>query len=248
MKPIQNTLYRINSGVRVDVHVLRLSPSTAREILGSYDLVLDCTDNAPTRYLLSDTCVALNRPLVSVSGAALQFDGQLCVYNYRDGPCYRCLFPRPPSPEMMGTCEERGVLGPVTGVIGTLQAMEAIKIIVGLSRESSATCFSYPSHSVIQEQQPALLIYSALSTTPFRSVMLRKKRPDCLACGERSDARALIDQADYVEVCGSLPPDYEALGYTKSEPGHRITAKVFRLYPSWESGLTYFIGILCIAQ
>jgi len=95
-------------------------------------VILDCTDNPATRYLLSDTAVLLGKPLVS--GAAQRFDGQLCTYNLGpEGPCYRCLFPRPPSsPEAAPSCEETGILGPVTGVIGSLQALEAIRIIVGL--------------------------------------------------------------------------------------------------------------------
>lgn len=104
-------------------------------LLCSYDIILDCTDNSPTRYLLSDTAVHLGKPLVS--GAAQKFDGQLCTYNLgENGPCYRCLFPKPPSHEVSGTCEETGILGAVTGVIGNLQALEAIKIITGLHGKS----------------------------------------------------------------------------------------------------------------
>lgn len=100
-------------------------------LLEPYDIILDCTDNAPTRYLISDTAVALRRPLVS--GAALKYEGQLCVYNLgEDGPCYRCLYPKPPAPEAMGSCEESGILGAVTGVIGNLQALETIKLVTGL--------------------------------------------------------------------------------------------------------------------
>lgn len=99
-------------------------------------MVLDCTDNLPTRYLLSDVAVHLGKPLVS--GAALKFDGQLCVYNLgQNGPCYRCIFPKPSLQEGEGTCEDVGVLGAVTGVIGTLQAMEAIKLITNVHGTSS---------------------------------------------------------------------------------------------------------------
>ena len=119
-----------------------LSASNAMELLAPYDLILDCTDNLPTRYLLSDTAVHLRKPLVS--GAAQKFEGQLAVYNLPNGgrldttdvqergPCFRCLFPKPPAPETVGSCEELGILGAVTGVIGNLQALEAIKLITGL--------------------------------------------------------------------------------------------------------------------
>jgi adenylyltransferase/sulfurtransferase len=116
----------------VDTIVDALTPANARALLESYDVILDCTDNPATRYLLSDTAVLLGKPLVS--GAAQRFDGQLCTYNLGpEGPCYRCLFPRPPSSsEASPSCEETGILGAVTGVIGSLQALEAIKVIVGL--------------------------------------------------------------------------------------------------------------------
>jgi adenylyltransferase/sulfurtransferase len=108
-----------------------LSSSNAISLLSPYDIILDCTDNSPTRYLLSDTAVYLGKPLVS--GAAQKYDGQLCIYNLgEDGPCYRCLFPKPPAQETTGTCEETGILGVVTGVIGNMQALETIKIITGL--------------------------------------------------------------------------------------------------------------------
>jgi molybdopterin/thiamine biosynthesis adenylyltransferase len=123
---------RINSRLHFDAITDALAPTNARALLGSYDVILDCTDNPATRYLLSDAAVQLRKPLVS--GAAQRFDGQLCTYNLGpDGPCYRCLFPRPPSShEATPSCEETGILGAVTGVIGSLQALEAIKIIVGL--------------------------------------------------------------------------------------------------------------------
>lgn len=112
------------------MHITSLNNLNAKSILVEYDVLLDCTDNAPTRYLLSDTAVALGKPLVS--GAALKYDGQVCTYNLRpNGPCYRCLFPKPPAPEDVRTCEDAGILGTVTGIIGSLQALEAIKLITG---------------------------------------------------------------------------------------------------------------------
>lgn len=124
-------LCRLNSRIQVDVTTESLLPSNAVALLSPYDIILDCTDNAPTRYLLSDTAVFLDKPLVS--GAAQKYEGQLCTYNLgEDGPCYRCLFPKPPAVETIGTCEETGILGAVTGIIGNMQALEAIKIILGL--------------------------------------------------------------------------------------------------------------------
>jgi adenylyltransferase/sulfurtransferase len=127
---------RINSRLHVDAIVNALTPTNARALLEPYDVILDCTDNPATRYLLSDTAVLLGKPLVS--GAAQRFDGQLCTYNLGpEGPCYRCLFPRPPSASgATPSCEETGILGAVTGVIGSLQAVETIKIIVGLHGKS----------------------------------------------------------------------------------------------------------------
>merc|ERR1712106_926480 len=97
----------------------------------AYDLVLDCTDNVATRYLLNDACVIAGKPLVS--GSALRWEGQLCVYNYLGtGPTYRCLYPQPPPPEAVTNCSEGGVMGPIPGAIGCLQALEAIKILAGM--------------------------------------------------------------------------------------------------------------------
>lgn len=142
---------RLNSSTHVETHNLALTSQNASAILTGYDIILDCSDNAPTRYLLSDSAVYLGVPLVS--GSAQRLEGQLCVYNLAEsdcdkistasnnesgesagkrGPCYRCLFPRPPAPELVGSCSETGILGGVTGVIGSLQAVEAIKILTGL--------------------------------------------------------------------------------------------------------------------
>ena len=132
-----NLYPRLNSSTRIDTYFSSLDTSNAEHIFVDYDIVLDCSDNAPTRYLLSDTAVRLGKPLVS--GAAQKLEGQLCTYNLRlgdsssRGPCYRCLFPKPPAPENVGSCEETGILGAVTGVIGTLQALEATKILAGVN-------------------------------------------------------------------------------------------------------------------
>ncbi|PSR88748.1 hypothetical protein PHLCEN_2v5099 [Hermanssonia centrifuga] len=176
-------------------------------LLEPFDIILDCTDNAPTRYLLSDTAVALRKPLVS--GAAQKFDGQLCTYNFGDeGPCYRCLFPRPPSPEMTGSCQELGILGAVTGIIGNMQALEAIKIITGL-----------------HDGKPSLLTFSALSAPPFRSFKLRRRRENCPACGLEGIRIGSIAETDYVAFCGGHQPDWESRGMEENTSDARINAK-----------------------
>ncbi|KZT19236.1 hypothetical protein NEOLEDRAFT_1078317 [Neolentinus lepideus HHB14362 ss-1] len=201
------SLKALNSHLTIDVHITALTSSNAVSLLSEYTVILDCTDNAPTRYLLSDTAVALGKPLVS--GAAQKFDGQLCVYNLNnEGPCYRCIFPKPPAPESAGTCEETGILGAVTGVIGTLQAMEAIKIITGL-----------------HDGKPSLLIYSALSVPPFRSIKLRSRRSTCPACGEDGMKQGQIQDNDYVAFCGGGPPDWVKLGLVPGDKDSRVSAK-----------------------
>ncbi|GFZ21943.1 co-factor for nitrate, reductase and xanthine dehydrogenase 5 [Actinidia rufa] len=116
----------INSTIQIVEHKEALRTSNALEILRKYDIVIDATDNAPSRYLISDCCVVLGKPLVS--GAALGLEGQLTVYNYDGGPCYRCLFPSPPPTTACQRCSDSGVLGVVPGIIGCLQALEAIKV------------------------------------------------------------------------------------------------------------------------
>jgi adenylyltransferase/sulfurtransferase len=103
------TLSQLNSSVQILAYKLHLNSSNALDLISNYDIIVDATDNVPTRYLLNDACVLTRRPLVS--GSALRFDGQLTVYNYNDGPCYRCLYPHPPPPETVGNCSESGVLG-----------------------------------------------------------------------------------------------------------------------------------------
>lgn len=113
--------------MNVQVHNTSLDSSNAMQLFKNYEIVCDCTDNVATRYLINDVCVLLNIPLVS--GSALRWDGQLSVYHYgSDCPCYRCLFPSPPDPNSVTNCNEGGVLGPIVGVIGSMQALEVMKI------------------------------------------------------------------------------------------------------------------------
>jgi molybdopterin-synthase adenylyltransferase len=156
----------INPGVTVRAHALRLDPDNALDLIGGYDIVCDGTDNFATRFLVADACVLARRTLISA--AVLRFDGQLSVFKphaHPGGPCYRCLYPEPPPPGLVPSCSEAGVLGAVTGVMGTLQATETLKEIMGIGESLSGR----------------LLIWDALATR-FRTVRLHRD-PACPLCG-----------------------------------------------------------------
>ncbi|KAI8061572.1 adenylyltransferase [Gongronella butleri] len=194
----------INSLCQVTTYPFALDSSNALEVIQDYDVVVDATDNVATRYLLNDACVLLGKPLVS--GSALRYDGQLTVYNYRNSPCYRCLHPVPPPPETVGRCSDNGVLGVVPGVIGILQALEAIKVATGL-------------HS----GEPSFLVFSALNTPLFRTVKLRTKKANCAICGDEPTIHQLID---YVEFCGTGADD-KGITQQLLKPEERVTAKEY---------------------
>lgn len=121
---------RLNPLVHCEIHPVRVTPANVRALVAAYDVIIDGSDNFPTRYLLNDACVSLNKPLVS--GAIHKFEGQVSVFNYRGGPTYRCLFPTPPGPDEAPNCAATGVLGVLPGLVGTVQATEALKVILGL--------------------------------------------------------------------------------------------------------------------
>jgi adenylyltransferase and sulfurtransferase len=186
-----------------------LTPQNAEEIVSRYDLVLDCTDHPTSRYLISDICVLLGKPLVSAS--AFKTDGQLIVLNNppapqgsppeNGGPCYRCVFPRPPPPDSVVSCGEGGILGPVVGVMGILQALEAIKLIAAGAVD--------PSVEKPAVAPPSLLLFSGTSLPPFRSVRMRGRRKDCFACSTASSlTRETLTSGslDYVQFCGVTAP------------------------------------------
>ncbi|KAL8226447.1 hypothetical protein R6Q57_016279 [Mikania cordata] len=169
----------INSSIEVVEHKEALRTSNALEIVSKYDVVIDATDNAPSRYLISDCCVLLGKPLVS--GAALGLEGQLAVYNYNGGPCYRCLFPTPPPTSACQRCSDSGVLGVVPGVIGCLQALEAIKLASLVGEPLSGR----------------MLLFDALSAR-IRIVKIRGRSSQCEACGEHATlTRQQFQQFDY---------------------------------------------------
>ncbi|XP_053376323.1 adenylyltransferase and sulfurtransferase MOCS3-like [Mercenaria mercenaria] len=195
----------LNSFVKCVPYHLPLNSSNALKIIKLYDIVLDCTDNVATRYLLNDACVLAGKPLVS--GSALRFEGQLTVYNHKGGPCYRCLYPKPPPPETVTNCSDGGVLGVIPGIIGSLQALEAIKIAAGLDSSYSQK----------------LLMYDGLDGT-FRTIRLRGRQPSCPVCGDTPTITELID---YEQFCGARATDkdksIQVLG--KEE---RISAKEYK--------------------
>ena len=177
----------LNPNVRVVPHETRLTSENALEILRDYDIVVDGTDNFPTRYLVNDACVLLGKP--NVYGSIFRFEGQASVFWAAEGPCYRCLYPEPPPPGLVPSCAEGGVLGVLPGLIGAIQATETIKLILGRGRPLVGR----------------LLLVDALKTR-FREVRLRKD-PECPVCGERPTVRELID---YQAFCGLPQAEEEA--------------------------------------
>ena len=176
-----------NPDVNVVVHEIRLESDNAMEIISQYDLVINGADNFATRYLVNDACYLLNKPLVD--GSILIFDGQATVFLPGEG-CYRCLFPSPPPPGMVPNCAEAGVLGALTGLVGSIQATEALKDFLGIGESLSSR----------------LLLIDALSMT-FREVRL-KKNPKCPLCGDNPTVTELID---YEVFCGIAEPQEAAV-------------------------------------
>jgi len=182
----QKRLWELNPNVEVVPHRVRLTSSNAMEILEGYDLVVDGSDNFPTRYLLNDACVL--RGLPYVYGAVDRWEGQVSVFAAEGGPCYRCLFREPPPPGLVPTCAEAGVLGVLPGIIGSIQAAEAIKLILGVGSPLVGR----------------LLIFDALALT-FREVGLRRD-PACAVCGADPTLKELVDYEFFCGVEGETSP------------------------------------------
>jgi len=169
----------INPFVQVDTHEVALTSENALELFADYDIIVDGTDNFPTRYLVNDACVLTGKP--NVYGSIFRFEGQATVFYAREGPCYRCLYPEPPPPGLVPSCAEGGVLGVLPGIIGVVQAIETVKLILG------------KGDSLIGR----LMLFDALKMK-FRELKLRKN-PDCPVCGTNPTIHELID---YQEFCG----------------------------------------------
>ena len=178
----------LNPNIEVKNYHTRLTSDNAIEVLQNYDVIVDGTDNFPTRYLVNDACVLLKKP--NVYGSIFRFEGQASVFFSERGPCYRCLYSEPPPPGLVPSCAEGGVLGVLPGIIGTIQATEALKLILGIGENLIGR----------------LLLVDALKMR-FRELRLRKN-PDCIVCGANPTQTELID---YEEFCGlSVLPDEHA--------------------------------------
>jgi adenylyltransferase/sulfurtransferase len=174
----QEKLCALNPGSRIITYDFRLTSENILDIIKDYDVIIDGTDNFPTRFLVNDACVMAKKPLIH--GAILRFDGQVTTIIPGEGPCYRCIFREPPPPGAVPNCQQAGVLGGVAGTIGTIQAIEALKIVLGKGRLLEGR----------------LLIYDALDMT-FREVKTRRD-PNCPLCGDNPTITTLID---YEQVC-----------------------------------------------
>ena len=174
------TIAEINPDINVILHSTRVTSENAFEILESYDVIVDGCDNLPTRYLINDACVMLGKPVVH--GSLFQFEGQAAVFYPGKGPCYRCLYPVPPPADMVPSCQEAGVFGVLPGIIGTIQGVEAIKVLLDIGEPLIGQ----------------LLLFDALKMD-FRKTKLRQD-PECPVCGENPTIRKLIDYEEFCQV------------------------------------------------
>ena len=184
----KNSINNLNPNVKVEIHNEKLNSKNAMEIIKKYDVVIDGSDNFPTRYLVNDACVFLRKP--NVYGSIYRFEGHASVFNYDDGPCYRCLFPNPPPKDSIPSCAEAGVLGVLPGIIGTIQATEVLKIVLGVGETLSGR----------------FLVYDALSMK-FKELKLGKNK-NCPICGESPRIKELMD---YEQFCSMKEEEEKSL-------------------------------------
>jgi sulfur-carrier protein adenylyltransferase/sulfurtransferase len=203
-----DTMLDINPYLEIDRHETALTSENALGILKDYDIVVDGTDNFPTRYLVNDACVLLGKP--NVYGSIFRFEGQATVFAYQGGPCYRCLYPEPPPPGLVPSCAEGGVLGILPGTIGLIQATETVKLILGIGEPLVGR----------------LLLYDALAMR-FRELKLRRN-VECPVCGDHPTIRELID---YQEFCGIPNQPHEPVAAEGDIDPVEVKAKIDRGEP-----------------
>jgi sulfur-carrier protein adenylyltransferase/sulfurtransferase len=215
LQSARDRIAAINPEVRVDLYETHLTSANAFDLIRPYDLVIDGTDNFPTRYLVNDACVLLGRP--NVYGSIFRFEGQASVFYPGKGPCYRCLYPEPPPPGEVPSCAEGGVLGILPGLIGCIQATEGIKLLLGKGTPLIGR----------------LLLYDALQMR-FREFKVRRN-PDCPVCGDRPTVTKLID---YEQFCGVRGQETQAMTTNGQSSGEIAPEELKRRL---DAGETVFI-------
>ncbi len=180
----------LNPDIQIDTFEARLTSENALDLFKDYDLIVDGTDNFPTRYLVNDACVLLGKQ--NVYGSIFRFEGQVTVFGAPGGPCYRCLYPEPPPPGLVPSCAEGGVLGVLPGIVGSIQAAETLKLIIGQGEPLIGR----------------LLLFDALAMR-FRELRLRKN-PECPVCGAHPTVTKLIDYAEFCGIRGEEAPALQA--------------------------------------
>jgi adenylyltransferase/sulfurtransferase len=180
-------LSNLNPDIQIATHQTKLTSENALEIFKDYDIIVDGTDNFPTRYLVNDACILLGKP--NVYGSIFRFEGQVTVFGMPAGPCYRCLYPEPPPPGLVPSCAEGGVLGVLPGIVGSLQALETIKLIIGRGESLAGR----------------LVLFEALSFK-FRELKLRKNS-HCPMCGAHRKIHQLIDYNEFCGIRGEEEPE-----------------------------------------
>jgi len=204
---LKRFIQALNPLVNVICHNEVLTSENALEIVKNYDVVLDASDNVATRYLVNDCCVLAGKPLVS--GSALRFEGQLMVYNYKESSCYRCVYPVPPPAATVTNCSDGGVLGVVPGIIGSIQALEAMKIILPSTEPTYAN---------------SMLLFNALECS-FKKIRMRGKNQNCPICGKNPTITGLVD---YLQFCGVKAADDKDKPLELLEKCDRMTVEVLK--------------------